>query len=97
MPSVNIAVAVGSVVRDMRNIKPSAFSPVSLIATPGGGGTLRVEVSSTPTAVDDPGTARWLFIDGGALAAAAEIVRIAPCVALRITAATQPGNVDMSF
>lgn len=65
-------------------------SPWLCTIVPGGGGSGRVEASLTPTAVSSPGTASWLDSGFGAVVAATEVVRSAPCVAVRLTATTQP-------
>lgn len=92
LPEKSEAVAVGTpLILDMTN---RAFNhAISIIVKPGGGGTMTVEWSNSPLAVSDQSNPANVWIDSGngAMAAAAEIARYAPCKAIRVTALVANG------
>ncbi len=92
---VSYAVAVGTpVVVDMRN----GIAPMTITALPGAGGTIAVEVSTSPNAVDADASlpaATWRAWALGTVAAAASDTLLGPISALRLTAATQAGRVEV--
>lgn len=67
----------------------------SLIIDPGAGGTVHVYYSNSPLAVTTPAdpSVIWFEDTGGAVVAVKEIVRFAPCKAIKITATAAIANV----
>lgn len=70
--------------------------PLSVTAVPGGGGTMAVAYSTTPNAAGSPGTANWIDWPGGAVAATTSDSLLSPVAALRFTAATAAGVVEVN-
>jgi hypothetical protein len=89
---INQAVAVGS---------PSVIPvlglplPITVHAVPGPGGTLAVEYSCTDSAVANPGAANWSAWPAGTVSASASDSIVSPVVAIRVTAATAAGSVEV--
>ena len=69
--------------------------PISIIAKAGAGGTTKVEFSNTLTAFTTPGTAVW--VDSGMTSSVngTELIRIAPTVAVRISATVSTGTFEI--
>jgi hypothetical protein len=81
-------------VLDMRG--SSAHAGVAMALKPGASGSITCEVSHTKDAADDPANATWVDCGNGAMAANQELVRFAPCQALRFKATTSAGSVEVS-
>lgn len=60
--------------------------PISIVVAPGN--TATVETSLSPNAVTTPGSARWQDSGFGTISSQTEIVRFAPCQAVRLKAFT---------
>lgn len=69
--------------------------PISVRALPGGGGSIGVEYSCTDNAVSSPGSANWTAWPAGTVSAAASDSIVSPVVALRVTATTAAGSVEV--
>lgn len=69
--------------------------PLAVSALPGGGGTMAVAYSTTPGAAGNPGGATWFDWPSGAVASATNDVLLSPSTALRFTAATAAGTVEV--
>lgn len=63
--------------------------PIAIVIAPSGGGTATVETSLTNTAATLPGSARWQDSGSGSFSQQTEIVRFAPCNAVRLKAFIQ--------
>lgn len=70
-------------------------TPITVRAIPGAGGTLAVEYSCTDTAVSSPGTASWTAWPAGSVSAATSDSIVSPVVAIRVTATTAAGSVEV--
>lgn len=69
--------------------------PISIIAKAGAGGTTKVEFSNTLTAYSNPGAAVW--VDSGMTSSVngTELIRVAPTVAIRISATVSTGTFEI--
>lgn len=70
--------------------------PLTVTATPSGGGTILVEYTNTPKGAGSPGTATWLPWPDGAVAASTSNTLVAPVAGLRFTATTATATVEVS-
>lgn len=70
--------------------------PLTVTAIPGGGGTMAVAYSTTPNAAGNPGSATWIDWPSGAVAANTSDSLLSPVAALRFTAATASGTVEVN-
>ena len=94
-PEKSEVVAVGTPV--VRNCTGRAFNhAISIIVKPTAGGTVTVEFSNSPLCVEDQANPANVWIDSGngAMAAATEVARYAPCKAYRVTATAQPALLE---
>ena len=69
--------------------------PTTVTAIPGGGGTLAIEVSTTETAVSNPGAASWVAWPSGTVSARASNTLDGPVRAIRATATTAAGTLEV--
>lgn len=69
--------------------------PTTIAAIPGASGTLAVAYSCTPTAISDPGAANWINWPSGTVSAATSDTLISPIVALRVSATTATGTIEV--
>lgn len=69
--------------------------PTTVYAIPGGGGSLAVESTGTPSARSDPGSANWIAWPSGTVTAITSDTLKSPVLALRITATTANGIVEI--
>lgn len=70
--------------------------PCTVTAVPGASGTLAVSYSTTPTAVSTPAGATWVAWTSGTVSATTSNTLISPIVALRVTAVTSTGTLEIS-
>lgn len=69
--------------------------PLTITAVPGAG-SLSVAYSTTPNAASNPGAATWINWPAGTVTAATSDALVAPVAALRFTAATAVGVVEVN-
>lgn len=94
--SITLSVPTGATgaVLDMRGTNTHAG--VAMTIKPGASGSITCEVSHTKDAADDAASATWVDCGNGAMTANQELVRFAPCQALRFKATTAVGTVEVS-
>lgn len=76
---------------DMRN----RIMPVTLTAIPGASGSLLIEISTTPNALEAPGSATWVNWPHDTVTSVTQDALLAPISALRFTATTSNGTVEV--
>lgn len=69
--------------------------PITVRGEPGASGSLVVEYSCTDTALSSPGTASWSNWPSGTITAASTDSIVSPVVAIRVTATTAAGSVEV--
>lgn len=70
--------------------------PATVTAIPGASGTLVVAYSTTPAAVVSPAAATWVTWPPGTVSATTANTLLSPIVALRVSAATSTGVVEIT-
>ena len=90
--SVTVTVAASPVYIDMRN----HAVPATVTAIPGASGTLAIAFTTTPNALANPGSATWVAWTSGTVSATTTNTLISAVVALRATATTSTGTVEIS-
>jgi hypothetical protein len=70
--------------------------PLTVTAIPGDGGTMAVAYSTTPNAAGSTGTATWIDWPSGAVATTTSDSLLSPVAALRFTATTANGTVEVN-
>ena len=68
---------------------------VTVTAIPGASGTLAVETSTTPTAVSNPGAATWRAWPAGTVSVGTSDILDGPVRAIRATATTAAGVLEV--
>lgn len=76
------------------DMQPFGF-PATVTACPGAGGSLAVEYSTTPRAAGDPASAKWINWPGGTVTANTADTLESPVTAIRVTATTAAGSVEV--
>ncbi len=76
------------------DVHGSAF-PMTVTAIPGASGSLSVFYSTTNGAAQNPGSANWLAWTAGTVSANTTDGLLAPVCALKFTAATSTGTVEV--
>lgn len=69
--------------------------PLGVSVAPVSGGTAKVEISRTPTAVGNQAGAKWINSSLGNMTADTEGTIYGPCVALRLSATTQAATFEL--
>jgi len=69
--------------------------PISVSAIVGSGGSLAIAYSTTPGAAGNPGSANWFNWALGTVTSNSNDVLLAPCTAMRFTATTAAGTVEV--
>lgn len=69
--------------------------PATVTACPAGGGSLAVEYSSTPRAAGNPAGANWINWPGGTVTSNTSDTLESPVTAIRVTATTANGSVEV--
>lgn len=69
--------------------------PMTITAIPGASGTLSVFYSTSPTAISSPGSANWIAWTAGTVSVPTSDGLLSPVFALKVTAATSTGTVEV--
>lgn len=69
--------------------------PATVTACPGASGSLTLEYSTTPRAAGDPASAEWITWPGGTATSNTSDTLESPVTAIRATAATAAGTVEV--
>lgn len=70
--------------------------PQTITAAPGSGGTLAIEYSTTPWAADNSATpSTWIAWPSGTVSAATSDSLMSPVIAIKATATTAAGTVEV--
>lgn len=69
--------------------------PSTVTAVPGATGSLAIATSTTPRAAGDPGAATWVNWTAGTVTAATSQTLNSPVTAIRVTATTADGVVEV--
>lgn len=70
--------------------------PLTITAIPAGGGSLEVAYSTTPNAAGNTAGATWIAWPSGTVAATTSDSLLSPVAALRFTATTANGTVEVN-
>lgn len=93
---VNVAIPAGETIEDSKVVYFNRQrGPMSVTAIPGGGGTMLVQFTTSSQAQILAGAAVWQDWPSGAVSATTCDVLMAPVTAIRATATTQPGTLEV--